>query len=69
MKTKVTLKAGYGYFDFTKYPIGGKFCRVSENSKGLDLFDCVEQALYKGVNAIGKTEDGRDIAFNKEYLV
>ena len=64
--TKVILKGGHGYFDFTSYPIGGKFCRADE--QGLELFYCVEHDLYKGINAIGKTADGRDIAFNKEHL-
>jgi len=64
----VILKSGHGYFDFTNYPIGGKFCRVDKNSKGLELFYCVEHELYKGINAIGKTKDGKDIAFNRAYL-
>ena len=42
--TKVILKAGHGYFDFTNYPIGGKFCRADK--QGLELFYCVEHDLY-----------------------
>ena len=57
-----------GYFDFTNYPIGGKFCRVDKDSQGLELYHCIDHESYKGINAIGKTKEGLDIAFNKEYI-
>lgn len=64
----VTLKPGHGYFDFTNYPIGGKFCRVDKDSQGLELYHCMDHESYKGINAIGKTKEGLDIAFNKKYI-
>ena len=37
--------------------------------KRKDFAYVIEQfESYKGINAIGKTKEGLDIAFNKEYI-
>ncbi len=60
------LKAGYGYWDTTYYPIGGSFHRVGENGivivKVLRSFE-----RYKGVNEEGLTEDNRKVCYDSSH--
>jgi len=62
------MKPGYGYWDITSYPIGGKFCRSDKN--GGNRVKIVSMSLmdrpYKGCNATGATMDNRRIAFHTD---
>lgn len=62
------ITPGTGYFNCTRYPIGGKFCRVPQNApEGLLVLNVKSIPMYKGVNAKGITPDGREIAFDIQY--
>lgn len=63
------ITQGTGYFDCTRYPIGGKFCRVPANAKEGLLVLAVKPLIrpYKGVNAKGTTPDGKEVAFDLQY--
>jgi hypothetical protein len=62
---RVTLKAGYGYWDTTSYPLGGKFGRAPACGLPLTIRDVGN--VGKGCNAYGKTDDGRSIAFHTDH--
>ena len=61
MKARITY--GFGYWDCTKYPIGGDFGRVED--KGGLLVDRVERLprTFHTADSIGYTAEGRKIAF------
>jgi len=58
----VTLPKGVGFYDTTKYPIGGKFDRVTD-SNGLKVTVKRRFKLYKGTDTEGMTSDGKKVAF------
>jgi hypothetical protein len=60
------LKAGFGFWDITRYDIGGKFTRNGESP--LELKNIKEIEWCKGCTRTGETNDGRTIAFNKAHL-
>ena len=71
MKNQIekTLPPGTGYFDCTRYPLGGKFCRVPrDDPKGMIILDIKLIPFCKGIDAIGKTKDNRSVAFKEEHL-
>lgn len=55
----VTIKAGWGYWDTTKYPIGGNFQRASSDISGtiIRTFD-----MYQGCDIEIETADKKRIA-------
>jgi prepilin-type processing-associated H-X9-DG protein len=60
-----TLKANFGFWDITKYPIGGKFTRGETD---LPLKDVEPMPWARGCNSKGQTLDGRTIAFFDGHL-
>ena len=59
----MTLRAGYGYWDTTYYPIGGCFRRAGSEGKQIDRI--VRQfPHYQGANATVVFSDGSDGALN-----
>ncbi len=61
------IKPGYGYWDTTYYPIGGKFCRAPKNN-GVPIEAITDmETPYKGCDATAVTTDGRNVAFNKQH--
>ena len=64
---KVTIKPGCGYWDCTKYPIGGCFCRVPRDGAGLEVANVQKMwKSHKGADHTGTTADGRSVAFGIE---
>ena len=65
MKVKVgsvlNLQKGYGFYDTTNYPIGGKFDRVKD-IQGMELTVTRLFPTFKGMDAEGETKDGRMVA-------
>lgn len=57
------IKAGYGYWETDRYPIGGCFRRAPSGGEGI-----VEVLrtfpIYRGVSEEGRTDDGRKIAYD-----
>ena len=69
MKRELTIKPGHGYWNTTQYPIGGKFCRVDNDSKGLVVFSCSELSRpYKGADLQGTTATGESVAFGADVI-
>lgn len=60
------LKPGFGAWDCTRYPIGGKFWRNGKEPLPVVL-DSQGRFGY-GCNAIVKTEDGRKLAVQMGHL-
>ena len=59
-----TLKPGYGYWDLSRYPIGGAFRRsLKINPIKLESIEKMPTP-YKGSTHYGLTTDGIKIAFN-----
>ena len=66
MKTIVKLKKGFGYWDVTNYPLGGKFCRDSKPLL-IILVSTLDSRYSKGCTDIGTTLDNRKVAFNIQH--
>lgn len=56
---RVKIKSGWGYFDTTKYPIGGNFRRATSDITGtiIRIFD-----MYQGCDIEIETSDKTRIA-------
>jgi hypothetical protein len=65
MKRILKLRAKHGYWDITKYPIGGNFYRAGAD--GLIIGNVTEITPCKSCNATGTTSDGRAVAFDTSH--
>lgn len=67
---KMRIKAGCGYYDITRLPVGGDFRRAGED--GVELRDEIKEikptAQNQFVTCIATTTDGRRVALQKEHL-
>jgi len=61
------IKAGYGYWDCTHYPIGGNFQRAGADGLSMIEIEHLKPPFPHGCTAIGWTEDGRKIAFQMSH--
>lgn len=67
MKPTHYLKAGFGAWDCTRYPIGGKFWRNGDEPLPVVL-EKENSNLSHGCDAIVETEDGRKLAVQMRNL-
>jgi len=65
-KRIVKLKDGYGYWDTTKYPLGGCFRRVVGHLM-VEITGNVPKR-FKGCDYYGKTIDGNTLAFSIDAI-
>ena len=66
MMATVKLMPGSGYWDISKYPLGGDFRRAGQT--GLLVRDVSKLDGHSAkADSIGLTEDGRRIAFCDRY--
>lgn len=61
------IKAGFGYWDVSRFPIGGDFCRAPDS--GVDVAEIIEEFKpYKGCNIKVRLGDGRKACLSKQHL-
>ena len=64
---KMKLRGGYGYWDVTQYPIGGKFCRAPADGLAVTVTD-EEPMRYNGARYIAGYDDaGHRVAFQRDH--
>lgn len=64
----VNLKSGFGYWDITKYPIGGDFRRVGNEPLQIKITRLYPEPI-KGCNAQGETPTGRWVSFVLNHTI
>lgn len=60
------IKPGYGYWDTTKYPIGGCFARAPADGLLVTVTGPPIYPRVHGCNERGRTEDGRTVAYSTD---
>jgi len=59
--TTTTLKPGCGFWDITRYPIGGKFRRLSRTGHGLPLRDITPLSSFGCTHTATADYEGEEI--------
>ena len=61
------IKPGHGYYDITRFPIGGAFRRPGE--EGVRLAEIVRTfKMHHGCNTEARLSDGTRVAFNSRNM-
>jgi len=61
------IKPSHGYYDITRFPIGGAFRRAGD--AGVEIAEIVRKfKLYHGCDTEGRLSDGTRVAFNSKNI-